>query len=75
LQLAEKLKELYKLTGMEVFKMPTIEVDEAMAWELVAMCVSHLDAQGSYAMVETQGWDYDSARQRTLPRQPRSAGS
>ena len=50
---AEKLKELYKLTGMEVFKMPTIEVDEAMVGELVAMCVSHLDAKGSYAMPDS----------------------
>jgi len=47
---AEQLKELYKFTGMDVFKMPTIEIDESMAWELVAMCVSHLDARGSYSM-------------------------
>jgi hypothetical protein len=47
---AEKVKELFKLTGMEVFKMATIEIDEAVACELVAMCVSHLDARGSYAM-------------------------
>jgi hypothetical protein len=47
---AEKLKELFKRTGMDVFKMPTIEIDEPMVWELVAMCVSHLEAEGSYAM-------------------------
>lgn len=50
---AEKLKELYKLTRMDVFKMPTIEIDEAMAWELVAMCVRHLDAKGSYALPDS----------------------
>lgn len=47
---SEQLKELFKVTGMDVFKMPTIEIDESMSWELVAMCVSHLDAKGSYAM-------------------------
>jgi hypothetical protein len=49
-KMAEKVKELYKFTGIDVFKTTTIEIDESMAWELVAMCVSHLDAKGSYAM-------------------------
>lgn len=47
---AESPKQLYKLTGMDVFKMPTIEIDESMSWELVAMCVKHLDALGVYSM-------------------------
>lgn len=47
---AEELKKLFKLTGMEVFKMPTIEVDDSMVWQLAAMCVSHLDAKGCYHM-------------------------
>jgi hypothetical protein len=47
---AEELKKLFKLTGMDVFKMPTVEVDESMAWELVAMCVKHLQSLGCYAM-------------------------
>lgn len=47
---SEELKKLFKLTGMEVFKQPTIEIDAGMAWELVAMCVKHLEAQGCYSM-------------------------
>lgn len=47
---AEELKKLVKLTGMDVFKMPTLEVDESMVWELAAMSVSHLDAKGCYHM-------------------------
>lgn len=47
---AQKLKELYKRTGMDVFKMETIEIEDAMAWQLVAMCVDHFKALGSYAM-------------------------
>ena len=47
---AEELKKLFKLTGMEVFKMPAIEVDESMVWELAAMSVSHIDAKGCYHM-------------------------
>lgn len=47
---AEEVKQLFKLTGMDVFKQPTIEIDEGMAWELVAMCVKHLAAQGCYSM-------------------------
>jgi hypothetical protein len=47
---SEELKKLFKLTGMDVFKMPKIEVDESMVWQLAAMCVSHLDAKGCYHM-------------------------
>lgn len=46
----EELKKLFKLTGMDVFKMPMIEVDESMVWQFAAMCVSHLDAMGCYHM-------------------------
>lgn len=45
-----KLKELAELTGMEVFRADTIEVDDGMAWELVAMCVKFLGAKGCYSM-------------------------
>lgn len=47
---SEILKELYELTGMDAFKTPTIDVDEDLVSELVAMCVRHLDALGCYAM-------------------------
>lgn len=45
-----KKRKLPVLTGMDVFKMPMIEVDESMVWQLAAMCVSHLDAKGCYHM-------------------------
>lgn len=47
---AEELKKLFELTGMDVFQMPTIEVEESMVWEIAAMCVSHLEAMGCYHM-------------------------
>jgi hypothetical protein len=47
---AEELKKLFKRTGIDVFKMPAIEIDEPMVWELAAMSVSHLGAKGCYHM-------------------------
>lgn len=41
---------MFKQAGFDVFKEPTIEIDEDMAWELTAMSVSHLDAKGCYHM-------------------------
>lgn len=49
-QRAEKLKELETITDMGLFgDENTFELDdESMAWELAAMCVSHLGALGCY---------------------------
>lgn len=53
---AEKLKKLTKLTGMDVFETASFGCDEAMAWELVAVSVKFLDAQGCYSMpADSQG--------------------
>ncbi len=45
---SEKLKGLFDRTGIEVFRMKTVKMDEAMAWQTAAMSVSHLGALGCY---------------------------
>ena len=45
---AARLRELFDLTGIEVFREETFEADEQMAWELAAMAVAHLSAAGAY---------------------------
>src|ERR1700748_438677 len=44
------LQQLEKVTGVEVFKSPTVDGDESMVWELTAMSVRHLSALGCYSM-------------------------
>jgi hypothetical protein len=43
-----RLRGLFETTGMEVFRKGSFAADEEMAWELAAMCVAHLSAQGCY---------------------------
>ncbi|MDC0601626.1 hypothetical protein OAP14_01220, partial [Aliiglaciecola sp.] len=45
---AESLKLLSEITGFEMFSNPTSEVDEDMAWEMVAMAVHTLKSEGVY---------------------------
>jgi len=45
---AARLRELFDVTGIEVFREETFEADEQMAWELAAMAVAHLSAEGAY---------------------------
>lgn len=45
---SEKLQSLSDLTGFEMFTNPTAEVDENMAWEMVAMSIHILESQGVY---------------------------
>jgi hypothetical protein len=47
---SERFKELEAITGMEFFAVPAFEADEQMAWDVVAICVSHLGATGCYRM-------------------------
>ena len=47
---SRELQKLEKVTGVEVFTSPTIDVDDAMTWELTAMSVRHLSALGCYSM-------------------------
>lgn len=45
---ASKLKDLYELTGMDVFNNPAFEGPAEMAWQAVSMAVKHLGALGCY---------------------------
>jgi hypothetical protein len=45
---AARLRELFEVTGVEVFRQEAFEADEPMAWELAAMAVAHLSAAGCY---------------------------
>ncbi len=45
---SEKLKVLAEITGFEIFCNPEVEIEEDMAWEMAAMSVHVLDAQGLY---------------------------
>ncbi len=56
-QRAEKLKELEVVTGIALFGFENaFDVDgEAMAWELAAMSVKHLDAVGCYRAPSSNG--------------------
>ena len=45
---AARIRELYELTGVEIFQQERFEADEQMAWELTAMAVAHLSAAGAY---------------------------
>src|ERR1700722_2257822 len=51
---SERFKELEAITGMEFFAVPAFEADEQMAWDAVAMCVSHVGAMGCYRMPARQ---------------------
>jgi hypothetical protein len=53
---AEKLKLLSEITGFEMFSNPTSEVDEDMAWEMVAMAVHALKSQGVYRAPANNLW-------------------
>ena len=48
---AAQLRDLFDVTGIEVFREETFEADEQMAWELTAMAVAHLSAAGAYRVV------------------------
>lgn len=43
-----RIKELFVLTGFELFRNSGCEADEAMAWEMSAMAVRQLNAVGCY---------------------------
>ena len=43
-----KLKALADITGIEMFENPTAGADEEMAWEMAAMSLHVLDADGLY---------------------------
>lgn len=45
---SSRLRSLADLTGHDVFRRGVREADEALAWELTAMAVKHLGAQGAY---------------------------
>jgi hypothetical protein len=47
---AEKLKELTALTEIESFKLPALNSNEEMAWEMAAMAVHVLGSVGCYKM-------------------------
>lgn len=53
---AEKLKSLSELTGYEIFNTPAVGIDENMAWEMVAMSVYMLEAQGVYRAPANNLW-------------------
>ncbi|MEH7454462.1 DUF6882 domain-containing protein [Gottfriedia acidiceleris] len=42
------LKKIKQVTGFDIFAKPFFECDEAMAHELTAFAVEHLNAQGMY---------------------------
>ncbi|PQD93690.1 hypothetical protein CYL18_18535 [Pradoshia eiseniae] len=42
------LKELHQVSGFDIFAKPFFECDEAMAHELTAFAVEHLNAKGMY---------------------------
>ena len=44
----ESVRELFDLTGIEIFRKESFRTDEEMAWELAAMAVRHLNARGCY---------------------------
>jgi hypothetical protein len=50
------LKELEEITGFSLFGAEqTFEADEAMAWELTALAVKHLQAPGCYRAPSSNG--------------------
>ncbi len=58
-QESEKLKELSKITGYQLFEdYHTFHVDENMAWELAALSVKQLNAKGCYRAPSSTGENY-----------------
>jgi hypothetical protein len=49
-QKAAAAQKLYDISGMDVFKQPTAAIDEAMAWEFVALSAKATGAMGAYSM-------------------------
>jgi hypothetical protein len=47
---SEKLRELFYITGNAKFNDPVLLVDDEGAWELIAMCFTHLKAIGMYTV-------------------------
>lgn len=47
---AAGVQQLYHLTGYEIFRRADAEVDEAMAWEFVALSAKALGSLGAYSM-------------------------
>ncbi|MGE3820808.1 MAG: DUF6882 domain-containing protein [Isosphaeraceae bacterium] len=45
---SSRLRALAELTGFDVFRRGVWEADESLAWELTALAVGHLGAQGAY---------------------------
>ena len=47
---ASGVKRLFDLTGFDLFRQADASVDEAMAWEFVALSCKILSAMGAYSM-------------------------
>lgn len=45
---SDLFRDLKEITGLEEFEAEGFNCDEQMAYEIVAMCVSHIDAKGMY---------------------------
>ncbi len=52
------VKKLYDVTGYDLFKNPSAECDEAMAWEIAAMACKCLNAKGVYRIPHSNLYSY-----------------
>jgi hypothetical protein len=55
---SERIKELGRLTGIEMFKTQIFQTQEETAWEIAAMACHHLKAIGCYRAPAGMLWNF-----------------
>lgn len=66
-QKAATVQKLYDISRLDVFKQPTAAIDEAMAWEFVALSAKAVGAMGVYSMPQRNLRAYVLIDSRTKP--------
>jgi hypothetical protein len=57
-QKASAVKDLYRLTGFEIFRNEYVECDEAMAWEITALACKFFCKIGAYRIPSSNAQGY-----------------
>ena len=55
---AAKVRDLYKVTGFDLFKDDPVACDEVMAWDIAALACKHLGTLGAYRMPNKDAHSY-----------------
>lgn len=55
---AARIRELYEVTGFDLFKEEPVSCDEVMAWDITALACKHLGTLGAYRMPHKDAHSY-----------------